>query len=124
MSIAFAPSPGRFAGVSIFNPLPARFRHTDIPSAIRIDGGMLLNENLYTAAGIEFRTDKPPQLRTGFEYSGVKKITVRGGFSTENTSFSFGLGCMAGPLMLDAGFRSHIRLGISSSVSLTYNIRK
>lgn len=124
LAFAFSPSAGRYAGVSIFNPIPARLRRNDIPSAIRIDGGLLLNENLYTAAGIVFCTDKAPQLRTGFEYSGVKKITIRAGFSTENTSFSFGLGCMTGPLLLDIGFRSHIRLGISSSISLTYNITK
>ena len=62
-------------------------------------------------------------LRTGFEYEAAKKFLIRGGFSTENSSFCFGVGYHGEPAMIDFGFSTHDRLGITSSVSLVFEIK-
>jgi hypothetical protein len=62
-------------------------------------------------------------VKTGFEYAAGKSFRVRGGFSTENNSFSFGAGYLIRELRIDMGFASHQNLGISSSVSLIFNLK-
>jgi hypothetical protein len=62
-------------------------------------------------------------IRTGFEYEAVKNLWLRGGFSTENSSFSFGLGYLLKSLKLDLSFATHEKLGITSSASLIFKIR-
>jgi hypothetical protein len=48
---------------------------------------------------------------------------IRGGFSTENNSFCFGFGYIAGPAKIDLGFSRHERLGFTSSVSVNFNFK-
>jgi hypothetical protein len=62
-------------------------------------------------------------IRGGFEYEAVKKFWMRGGFSTENSSFSFGLGYLLKSLKIDLSFSTHERLGVTSSVSLVFKIK-
>ena len=62
-------------------------------------------------------------IKTGIEYTAGKKVWVRTGFSTENTSFGFGIGYLMKLAKLDIGFLTHEKLGITSSVSLIFKIR-
>jgi hypothetical protein len=62
-------------------------------------------------------------IRTGFEYEAAKKFWIRGGFSTENSSFSFGLGYLMKSMKIDLGFSTHERLGVTSLVSLVFKIK-
>jgi hypothetical protein len=47
---------------------------------------------------------------------------LRGGFSTDNNSFSFGLGYLIKVVQLDIGFITHEKLGVTSSVSFIFKI--
>ena len=40
-----------------------------------------------------------------------KNLRIRGGFSSENTSFSFGIGYLLKSAQLDLGFATHETLG-------------
>ena len=60
--------------------------------------------------------------RTGFEYEALKKLWLRGGFSTNNNSFSFGLGYLEKIMQADIGFATHDKLGVTSSVSFIFKI--
>ena len=68
-------------------------------------------------------TGKKLLVRTGFEYEAAEKFWLRGGFSTGNSSFSFGLGYKIKPALIDISFSSHEKLGITSSVSIIFNIK-
>jgi hypothetical protein len=61
-------------------------------------------------------------VRTGFEYEAVKKLWLRGGFSTHNTSFSFGIGYLLKSLKIELSFATNEKLGITSSASLIFKI--
>jgi len=78
---------------------------------------------LFAGAQTEMSSGKNLILQTGFEYEAGKNLWFRGGFSSENTSFSFGLGYFLKSLKLDLGFASHEKLGITSSASIVFQIK-
>ena len=85
--------------------------------------GLDLSKTLFAGAEVEMSTDENLIIRTGFEYEAAKKFRIRGGFSTKNSSFSFGFGYLMKSLKIDLGFSTHDRLGVTSSVSLIYAIQ-
>jgi hypothetical protein len=117
-----APSENVTVGINLFNPVPNSMRKTSLPSSLRIGTGTALNNLLF--AGIEAEMSSWTRLiiRTGFEYKAAKNFWLRGGFSTSNNSFSFGLGYLAKLAQLDMGFVTHEKLGVTSSVSLVFKI--
>jgi hypothetical protein len=121
--IIISPSENVKIGMHVFNPVPNSIRKSNMPSILRIGAGVNLNKELF--AGVETRmcTGQKLTIRTGFEYEAAKKFLVRGGFSTENNSFCFGIGYRAGPAMVDLGFSTHEKLGVTSSVSLIFEMK-
>jgi hypothetical protein len=110
-------------GVHLFNPVPNSIRKSDMPAGLK--AGMAINLNKEFSAGFETCITSGQKLfiRTGFEYEIAKKFLFRGGFTTENNSFCFGLGYRTGPVMADIGFATHEKLGITSSVSMIFTIK-
>ncbi len=109
-------------GIHLFNPVPNSLRKTVLPSSIRAGAGIELSNVLFAGAEAELSTCEKLIFRTGFEYEVLKKFWFRGGFSTENTSFSFGLGYLLKFCKLDLSFATHERLGITSCASLIFKI--
>lgn len=120
--LMFSPGENVTAGIHVFNPVPHSgdlfFGH----SAIRAGVGKLLAENLFGGVEVEMRTGSTMVFRAGLEYEAMEKIQLRTGFCTENTSFSFGVGYRMSFMQLDLGFVTHERLGVSSNVSLVFEI--
>jgi hypothetical protein len=110
------------AVIHLFNPVPNSIRKSLLPSTITAGAGIDLSKTLFAGAEAEMSTDKNIVIRCGFEYEAVKKFWIRGGFSTENSSFSFGLGYLMKSIKIDMGFSTHDRLGVTSSISLIYKI--
>jgi hypothetical protein len=110
-------------GIHVFNPLPNSLRKKDLPSSLRIGAGTKFNDLLFAGAEAELSSGNRPVLRTGFEYEAFRKIWLRGGFSTENTSFSFGAGFMTKIAKIDIGFMTHEKLGITSEISVIFKIK-
>jgi len=120
--IIFVPSEKTKIGIHIFNPLPGSLRKCYLPSSIRAGAGLFLNEMLFASAELEAVTGRDLVIRTGFEYRLGKIFSLRGGFSSENSSFSMGMGFEFRSITIDLGFRTHERLGISSSFSMIFNL--
>jgi hypothetical protein len=121
--LSFIPEENIIVGLHIFNPLPNSFHRSFMPSSLRAGAGIELSKDLFAGAEAEMSSGRNLILRTGFEYEAVKKLFLRGGFSSENTSFTFGLGYLLKSLKLDLGFATHEKLGITSSVSIVLQIR-
>jgi hypothetical protein len=111
------------AGIHLFNPVPNSLRKSDMPSELRTDLGMNLSKELFAAVEARMSTGQKLIIKTGFEYEAAKKFMIRGGFSTENNSFCFGTGYDAGPARIDLGFATHEKLGITSSISMIFDIK-
>ena len=118
----FRPVDNIRIGVHVFNPLPNSLRKYYLPTSIRVGAGTDLNKSLFAGIEAEMSSGNNLIIRTGFEYEAVQKIWLRGGFSTENNSFGFGLGYLSKIAKLDLGFTTHERLGVTSSLSLVFKI--
>ncbi|MFN8239219.1 MAG: hypothetical protein U0X39_00470 [Bacteroidales bacterium] len=112
------------ADLHLFNPLPGLTGSSDLPAAMQIGVGNLINENLFAGLRIEIETGQKPSLSAGFDYKMPGKVRIRGGYCTRWSSFSFGLGYKAGPAVIDIAFYTHEKLGISSSASIAFTIIK
>ncbi|MGD0340800.1 MAG: hypothetical protein ABSA76_03715 [Bacteroidales bacterium] len=121
--VAFSLSEKVTAVIHLFNPVPNSIRKSLLPSAITAGAGIDLSKTLFAGAEAEMSSNEKLIFRAGFEYETVEKLWIRGGFSTDNSSFSFGLGYLLKSLKIDMGFSMHDRLGVSSSVSLIFKIR-
>ncbi len=116
------PSDNLNLGIHIFNPVPNSLRKSFLPTALSAGAGIKLSKVLFAGAEAEISSGKTLIIRTGFEYEVFNKLWLRGGFCTDNTSFSFGLGYMLRSFQLDLGFATHEKLGVTSSVSIVFNI--
>jgi hypothetical protein len=116
------PSDNTRIGIHLFNPVPNSLRKTFLPMSVRIGAGTFLNKLLFAGVESEMSTGTRLVVRTGFEYEAAKKLWLRGGFSTDNNSFSFGLGYLIGFVQMDIGFVTHEKLGVTSSASLIFKI--
>jgi hypothetical protein len=111
-------------GIHLFNPLPNSLRKTALPSVIRIGIGKNITTSLFAGAESEIGTSGIMIIRTGFEFMPNKRLSLRGAFSTDNSSFSFGLGYQTDPVNIDLACSTHEILGLTSSISLIYHIRR
>jgi len=116
------PSENIRVGVHLFNPIPNSLRKSYLPARLRVGAGTDLSTTLFAGAEAEMSTDSKLIIRTGMEYEAAKKLWLRGGFSTDNNSFSFGLGYLTNIVKIDLGFATHEMLGITSSASLIFKI--
>jgi len=122
--IAIYPSEELTLSFHLFNPLPNEIRKSFLPTVLTAGAGYNLSSDLFTGAEIEMSVRGMLILRTGFEYDTGQNFLLRGGFSTENNSFSFGIGYILNPLSFDLSFATHQQLGITSSVSVIFRINK
>ena len=110
-------------GIEVFNPVPNSIRKNELPSRLRLDISGRLNSALCAGAGVEMSSGGKPCVSMGMEYKIYKDLSVRGGFRSEFTSFSFGMGYRAGLAVIDIAFYTHEKLGISTAVSVIFNLR-
>lgn len=116
------PSENIRIGIHLFNPVPNSIRKTYLPTTLRVGAGTDLNKLLFAGVEVEMSSGSKLIIRTGFEYEVAKKLWIRSGFSTNNNSFSFGLGYLAKIAQINLGFTTHEKLGVTSSVSLIFKI--
>lgn len=125
--LLFSVSENVSIGVHVFNPLPERMHEIKLPTTIRAGAGINLTQSLFAGFEAEMNDlsySKAISVRTGFDFEAIKNLYIRGGFSTENSSFSMGLGYDLSFVQLDLAFATHDRLGITSTASLIFEINK
>lgn len=121
--LLITPSEKIRIGFHIFNPVPNSLRNNYLPSSIRAGAGIWLSSALFASAEAEMSTGGNLILKTGFQYEPAKYVKVRGGFSSESNSFSFGIGYLMKFAQLDLGFSTHDRLGVTSSASIIFKLK-
>lgn len=110
-------------GMHLFNPVPNSLRKSYLQSSVRAGAGIYLSRTLFACAEAEMVTGNNMKLKTGFEYEPGKNVRVRGGYSSENNSFSFGIGYLLKSAQIDLGFTTHDRLGVTSSASIIFKLK-
>ena len=117
-----SPSENIRIGIHLFNPVPNSIRKTYLPTTLRIGAGTDLSKALFAGIEAEMVSGSKLIIKTGFEYEAAKSLWLRAGFSTCNNSFCFGSGYQSKFVMIDLGFATHERLGVTSSVSMIFKI--
>jgi hypothetical protein len=117
------PSENTRIGIHVFNPVPGSLRKTFLPTSLRVGAGTYLNKLIFAGAEAEMSSGKRLVIRTGFEYETAKQFWLRGGYSTDNNSFSFGVGYLVKKVQIDLGFVTHDKLGVASSASLIFKMQ-
>jgi hypothetical protein len=110
-------------GIHLFNPVPGSMRKKEMVSGLNAGAGVDLGKGLFAGMETELTTAGYVDIRTGFEYELSRDLWLRAGFRTQHSSFSFGVGYRIKPAVIDISFATHDKLGITSSVSLTFNIK-
>jgi hypothetical protein len=121
--LVIMPSDKIMIGVHLFNPVPNSLRKNYLNSSVRVGVGTYLSRILFACTEAEMVTGRNLTLKAGVEYETGKNFIVRGGFSTENNSFSFGIGYLLKSLQIDLGFITHERLGVTSSASIIFKLK-
>jgi hypothetical protein len=121
--IAIYPDETMIIGIHLFNPLPVMGIRNNIPSALRAGIGSYISRLLFAGVEAEMCTRNRLNLKGGFEYEAAGRLKLRGGFGTENSSFSFGLGYKMETVQLDISFSTHETLGITPSASMVFKIK-
>jgi long-subunit fatty acid transport protein len=111
-------------GFRIFNPVPEPIRKSYLPSAIEAGTQINLSRQVSATAQAEMSTGRNVRISMGLEYRISARLQLRGGFSSGNTLFCFGMGYNVKSVAVDLGFMIHDRLGVSSSLSIVYEINK
>lgn len=120
--ILFYPQDKLVVGIHLFNPVPNSIRKSFLPSTITAGTGIFLNDNLFAGVEAEMSTGQSLLIRSGFEYQTARKFFLRGGYITENSAFTIGMGYLTKVVQIDLGFNTHEKLGLTSSVSLIFKI--
>ena len=107
-------------GANIFNPIPQELRKNYLPSSISLGIGSYISDKVFLGAESLLTTGERVIMKTGFQIEVVKNLLLRGGYTTENNSFCFGVGYRLKPVKIDFSFLAHESLGSSSSVSLVF----
>lgn len=110
-------------GIHVFNPLPSSMNKYSIPARITLGAGTALGSSITAGAEVDLSTGGKIVFRTGMEYEAFKRFIVRGGFISENNSFTMGLGYSLGFVQVDLGFVTHDKLGVTSLASLIFNMK-
>jgi hypothetical protein len=121
--VILTPSEGTTLGFHIFNPVPNSLRRIPLPMSLRIGAGTYLSKSFFTGVEAEMSSGSKLMLKAGFDYEALKNMWLRGGYSSDNNSFSFGLGWVIKMVQTDFGFVTHERLGVTSSVSVIFKLK-
>ncbi len=110
-------------GANIFNPLPQQLRAQYLPSSVSMGIGSNITDKVFLGTEALLITGKKVIVKTGFQFEAIKNLMLRGGFSSENNSFCFGVGYSLKPVKIDFAFLAHESLGTSTSVSLVFSFK-
>jgi hypothetical protein len=112
-------SPSLTFGLHLFNPLAPL---NALPSSINAGMEWRHKEDLSIVFETGKVTDEPLSIQGGISWNILGKLTLRTGYMSSPSCFSFGMGYAFGSLQADAGFLVNSLIGVTSSVSFIWNI--
>jgi len=107
-------------GLHVFNPLTAV---NTLPSSINAGLEWKHTEDISFVLETGKVTNEPLSVQGGISWNVLDRLTLRTGYMSSPSCFSFGVGYTSGPLQTDAGFIVNGATGITSSVSFIWTIK-
>ncbi len=109
----------------VFNPLTVRLNeHERTPSVFRLGLGYTLNSKVLICLETEKDINFPASFKFGLAYKAVETLTLRCGFRTSPSMFSFGIGYSVNKhFTADVALTNHPYLGTTPALSLSYSLK-
>jgi len=107
-------------GLHLFNPLSPV---NTLPSSINAGIEWKHTEDLFVVIETGKVTGEPLSVQGGISWTLLDRLTLRTGYMSSPSCFSFGLGYAHGSLQTDAGFLVNSVTGVTSSVSFIWNLK-
>jgi hypothetical protein len=123
----FHASEHLWMGLHIVNPVPFRIssQSTDrLPTVLRLGLSWRITGGLSSDLEIEKDLLRKPVLKAGIDYYPARAFSVRIGFQSNPSTFTFGAGIEFGALRIDIASAYHMVLGYSPQASIIYTFRK
>ena len=114
-------------GANIYNPINWQLTDSDedvAASIIKLGASFMPSDRITIVAEAEKNIDKAMQFKAGLEYNLISKLYLRGGFGTQPSSTSFGIGLNLSPIKIDLAGSFHPTLGYSPSISISFTGKK
>ncbi len=108
------------------NPMSQEIVEDDqLPTVFKIGASYRPSKNVLLSAEIEKDIDFEARIKFGIEYLLVEAFAIRAGFSSNPSSFSFGIGYnIKKTFKIDIGANYHQILGFSPGLGIIYAIDK
>ena len=112
-------------GAHVFNPVGVKYNdYATIPACYRLGLGWFPVKEVLVAAEIEMQTNERENIKCGVEYTPLKMISLRTGFSSAPQLWDFGVGLNLQKFTIDLTPTWNMTLGWSTHVSLSYHFNK
>jgi hypothetical protein len=95
-----------------------------IPTILRLGAGYRFSEKVVLTGEVQKASDAKASVRAGLEYALVQQLSLRAGFGSTPSQYSFGFGWKLKTFQLDVATGYHLVLGFTPQISLTYNMSK
>jgi hypothetical protein len=118
--MAIALSSSLTLGLHLFNPLTP---FNTLPSSINAGIEWKHSGGLFIVLEASKVTDEPLSVQGGVSWNVLDRLILRSGYMSSPSCFAFGVGYVSGSLQTDAGFMINSATGMTSSLSLIWNIR-
>lgn len=124
LGLQYLPASGLVVGVHVLNPYQTGVKtysgNFSYPSRLNVGVFYRVSEVFSLASGLENDLSRQFRLKTGMEYSILKRLWLRAGVSGKPYLFSAGVGFQVKKLTMDVAGSYHQYLGNSPSVSFQY----
>ncbi len=113
-------------GAYVFNPTRSSLdEQQSMPPILGLGVSYFASEKIMLALQIDDNTETKPAIRGGVEYSPIKSIAVRLGYSSENPQgLTVGFGWSIKQVQVDLSFGYHSVLGYTPQLSVSYCFAK
>ncbi|MCL2041160.1 MAG: hypothetical protein FWG84_03850 [Bacteroidales bacterium] len=112
-------------GAHVFNPVGVKYNdYAIIPACYRVGLGWFPVKEVLIAAEVEMQTNEKENIKLGVEYTPLKIISIRTGFSSAPQLWDFGVGLNLKDFSLDLTPTWDMTLGWSTHVSVSYQFNK
>lgn len=111
-------------GAHIYNPISQQLTSNDadlMPSIIKLGAAFTPTDRISISTEAEKNINTPMQFKAGIEYKLVQQLYLRGGFDTEPSVTSFGIGLHLSAFRIDIANTFHPTLGYSPAISLRWS---
>lgn len=127
IGVLYKPAQNVTIGAKAFNPIRAKTGldyEQELPAIINVGLNYHPSEKIYLCAEAEQEIEEILRGKFGIEYQIIDQLFLRGGYVSNPSMFSCGIGLKIQQFKLDLAAQFHQQLGLSPGFGLSYDLSK